>query len=166
VTEQAAALKRFALLVDFCDEDREELFSLLEEKTLVAGRSLFREGSEAESLVLLRSGTVQLKSARAGDLGRAGEGTALGALSLVCVGPREATAIAETPCELLLLPRTSFRRLVEDAPRTACRLAEAILRDLATLVRPGLDRLATGIEESLPTSESGPRRVDPKATDA
>lgn len=148
----AGDLKRFSLLVDFCDEDREELLALLEEKSLMAGRSLFREGTEAESLVLLLSGSVQLKSARAGELGRVGEGSALGAVSLVSVGPREATAIAETPCEVLLLPRTSFRRLVEDAPRTACRLSEAIARELAGLVRPGLDQLVAGDDMQSTTS--------------
>jgi hypothetical protein len=40
-----------------------------------------------------------------------------------------------------MLPRTSYRRLVDDYPRTACRLAEAIVDDVAGLVRPVLDWL-------------------------
>jgi CRP-like cAMP-binding protein len=133
-------LKRFPLLVEFSAEDCEALSELLEEKALKRGRRLFGEGNEADGLVLVQSGTVVLKSGRAKqDLGRLGPGSTLGALSLVTVGARECTARAETDCELLLLARTAFRRLVDDAPRTACRLLEAVTAEVATLVRPGLD---------------------------
>ena len=138
----ADRLKAFSLLSEFGDEDRENLYELLEEKQLAQGRRLFSEGSESEGLLLVVSGKVRLESKRGMDPEILPAGSALGAVSLISVGPREVTAFAEEPCELWLLPRESWPRLLGDHPATACRLAEAMVRDLAGLVRLGLDRLA------------------------
>jgi CRP-like cAMP-binding protein len=138
----AAELKRFPLLAEFDDEDREALAELVDEHTASKGVPLFREGSEAEGLLLVLSGDVRLESRRTGSSDRVGAGAALGALSLMVVGPREATALAESACRVLLLPRTSFHRLTSDHPRTACRLAEAIVREMAATLRDGLEAIA------------------------
>lgn len=134
-------LKQFPLLVELSEEDRVALGDLLEPKSVVAGRSIFREGTEADGLVLIASGAVTVSAGRLTEPESFRAGEVLGPLSLVSVGPREATAVAETGVELLVLPRTSFRRLADDYPRTACRLIEAILRDFASAVRPSLDDL-------------------------
>ncbi|MCZ6463369.1 MAG: cyclic nucleotide-binding domain-containing protein [Proteobacteria bacterium] len=136
-------LKAFSLLAEFGEEDRAALGELLEEQNASKGVALFREGSEAEGLVLIVSGEVRLESQRRVEQEILGPGAALGALSLVVVGPREATAIAQSACTFLLLPRTSFRRLAEDYPRTACRLAEAIVSEVASTLRDGLESIAS-----------------------
>ena len=144
----AAELKRFGLLAELQDEDREALVELLETEKIRSGRSIYRETAEADGLVLVASGTVVLSSRRADDLGSVGPGTILGCASLLTMGCREATAKAETDCEIMLLPRTSYRRLVEDFPRTACRLTEAIASELSALLRESLDELAADRAEN------------------
>ncbi len=134
-------LKRFPLLAELSDDDREVLFDLLEPQSFRPGRSVFRETAEADSLVFIVSGTVRLSSQRRADLGTVGEGSVLGGAALLAMGQREATAKAEETCEVLVLERTAYRRLVEDYPRTACRLTEAIAQDLASLLREALDPL-------------------------
>ena len=143
----AADLKNFALLEEFSDEDREALFELLEPKTLNKGRSVFREGTEADGLLLVVSGDVIVTSKRCPDTACVGPGTALGGLSLFVMGPREATVKTAGRCEILQLPRTSYRRLVEDAPGAACRLTEAIAKQLTTCTRDILDAVAVGISK-------------------
>jgi CRP-like cAMP-binding protein len=135
-------LKRFSLLSDLPDSDREAVAELLEPIELAPGRQCFREGQEAEGLLLIDQGELRLQSERAGDLGTAGEGTAIGALSLLVVGRREVTAIAVSPTRALQLSRTSFARLAEDHPRTGLRLAQAIMAEFAGAVREGLDQIA------------------------
>lgn len=134
-------LKRFPLLAELSDDDREVLFDLLEPQSFRPGRSVFRETAEADSLVFIVSGTVRLSSQRRADLGTVAEGSVLGGAALLAMGQREATAKAEEACEVLVLERTAYRRLVEDYPRTACRLTEAIAQDLASLLREALDPL-------------------------
>jgi CRP-like cAMP-binding protein len=135
-------LKRFPLLSDLTDSDREAMADLLEPIELAPGQQCFREGQEAEGLLLVDRGELRLESERGGALGDSGEGTAVGGLSLLVVGPRDVTAIAAAPTRLLQLSRTSFLRLAEDHPRTGLRLAQAIIAEFAGAVREGLDRFA------------------------
>ncbi len=135
-------LKRFALFAEFTDADCEALMEVLEAAAVPADRRLFSEGGESDGLALLMDGTVQLESRRLGGQAEVGPGTALGALSLVAMGPRESTVVTTAPCDILWLRRSDLRRLVDDAPRTACRLLEAIASEFAGLVRADLDRLA------------------------
>ncbi len=134
-------LKRFELLAEFGCDDRTELCELLESRKIAEGKLLFREGEEANALYLVVSGTVRINSKRAGALGLLCEGANLGAISLVAVGRREATAVAETDASVLVLTRAGFHRLAEDAPRTACRLAEAIIVYLAAGLRVQLPHI-------------------------
>lgn len=135
-------LKRFTLLAELSDDDRDALVELLEIVELKAGKSAFREGAEADGLVLLAEGTMNLKSKRYG--GFVGTLTApyhLGATSLFAMGQREVTALADGPCTIWRLSRTGLSRLAEDAPRAAFRLAEAAVVELAGLTRQGIDDL-------------------------
>jgi CRP-like cAMP-binding protein len=136
-------LKRFAVLAECSDEDREAIAPLLEERQLRAGSPLFREGSESEALVLVAEGALRLESRRAGELGTLGPGGALGGVALVLAGKREVSAVAASPSRLWLLDRAAFRRLVADAPRAACRIAEGVLAQLAGALRDQLPRPAS-----------------------
>lgn len=132
-------LKHFALLAEFTEAECQELIEVLVPAALLADRTLFREGEESNGLALLLEGTMRLESRRTGQKTRVGAGTAIGTLSLVEMGPRESSALTETPCEILWLRRSDFRRLVDDSPRTACRLLEAIASEFAGRVRGELE---------------------------
>jgi CRP-like cAMP-binding protein len=136
----AADLKTFALLADLSEDERELVADLLERLALDDGEQLFAEGQESEGLVLVEKGALLLSSRRAGALGQLAAGETLGAVSLVTVGPREATAVASGATHVAVLSRESFRRLADDAPRAACRMLEVALSDLASAVRDGLER--------------------------
>ena len=142
---RADELKRFALFAEFSEEEREALCELLEERELPSGKSAFREGAEAEGLVLLCKGRLKLKSKRTGTLVGILEAPAhLGAASLFAFGKREVTALADGPASIRSLARSGLPRLADDSPRAAFRLAAAVAAELASLTRPGLDALATG----------------------
>ena len=135
-------LKQFALMAEFSEEEREFLAELLEKRALLNAKSAFREGSEGEGLVLLESGKLKLKSRRTGSVVGMLEAPAhLGATSLFALGKREVTALADGPCTICTLSRSSFSRLLDDSPRAAFRLAEAVAGELVALVREGLDTL-------------------------
>jgi CRP-like cAMP-binding protein len=133
---------QFRLLESLTREDLAALVPMLEARKLARGRWLFREGGESDGLFLVRSGEVELSAERTGTAGTVEAGAALGELSLVSVGTRELGAKTAAPCELWCLPRGQWHRLVEDHPRTACRLLEAILRETAATLREALDGLA------------------------
>lgn len=135
-------LKRFALLADLADDERANLAACLEERRLVAEETLFEEGEEADALVLLAAGALRLSSSRTGEPGTLIAGHSLGCLALFRVGAREVTATAVDEARVLILTRSNYRRLAEDHPRTACRLNEAVLAQLAQRSRAALGALA------------------------
>ena len=121
---------------------------LLEERMVLKDRGIFREGEEGDGLVLVAEGRVRIESRRGVDLGDLHGGCAFGGLSLLVLGKRECSVIALTDCQVLQLSRNAFRRLVEDAPRTACRLLEAVVNQFATGLREQLDPIVIAIGDS------------------
>ena len=134
-------LKRFKLLADLAGDELETVEELIESRQFAAGDQLFREGQESDGLLLLHEGRLGVESSRWGKLDDVEPGAVVGALALVVVGPREVTAVALEPSCVLLLSRTAFHRLADDAPRAAARVLESLLRDLAGALRGGLDHL-------------------------
>ncbi len=136
----ASELKPFRLLAELSANDREAIAEHLESDDMKKGARLFAQGDEADGLALIVTGRVQIEREGKGALGTLGDGAVLGALSLVTVGPREVTAVAQSKCQVLWLRRTAFHRLMENAPRAASRLLEAILSDVGSMLRQGLER--------------------------
>jgi CRP/FNR family cyclic AMP-dependent transcriptional regulator len=137
-------LKRFTLLADLAEDEREKLAEELEELRLEEGTVLFDEGDPGEGLLFVAEGGLRVQSSRTPDSAALGPGASLGALALVVTGPREARAEATSRSRLLVLPRSAFRRFADAEPRAACRLLEAILRDTARLGREALDSVGPG----------------------
>ena len=134
----AADLKPFGLLQDLCDEEAELLAEELETRELGPGRALFEQGAEGDGLFLVLEGRLTLACRELGELGAVGPGAVLGALSLVAPGRREVSAVAAEPCRVAWLEHGAFRRLMDDAPRLACRILEALLCETAGQLREGL----------------------------
>ena len=152
---------QFRLLESLRREDIDALIPRLEARKLARGRWVFREGGEADGLLLIQSGRVEISADRTGASGVLEAGASLGALSLVTVGPREVAARTLEPCELWCLPRSQWHRLIEDHPRTGCRLLEAILAETATTLREALDRVADAEFERGGLAEPGAGSAEP-----
>ena len=133
-------LAKVELLKALGADAREQLSDHLEERRLEEGRALFRLHDEAEELYLVAEGQLRLE--RSGEpVGTLGPGDVVGAASLVVIGRRECSAIAQTPVRLLTLTRESYSRLRLEQPQVALVLQEEILRDLANVVRASLPEL-------------------------
>jgi len=141
----AAELKPFALLQDLSDEEAELLAEELESRELAPGRALFEQGADADGMFLVLEGRLTLASREQGELGGVGRGELLGALSLVAPGRREVSAVAAEPCRVAWLEHGAFRRLMDDAPRAACRILEALLRETAGQLREALPALGQAL---------------------
>ncbi len=136
-------LKHFACLADLSEDDAEVFAAVLKPVALQPGEQVFVEGDEADGMLLLVTGRLRLERAGKPTLtGEVGAGAALGALSLLVPGPREASVFAETRCSALWLSRAAYRRAADDAPRAACQFLERLLTDFASMVRPALSLLA------------------------
>jgi CRP-like cAMP-binding protein len=102
-------------------DDLAALLSEGSERTAAAGEVLVREGAEAGSLFLIRSGTVVV-SRGAKRLDSLGAGDVLGELALIRDGHRSASAIVEEEAELVVVPASAVRRLMDERPSLAAAL--------------------------------------------
>src|SRR5690606_34904557 len=100
-----ADLKAFVPFADLSEDERAEVAELLEERSLSPGETLFIEGEEADALVLVAEGTLQVESRRTRESARLGPGSVLGGLALFTVGARETSAAGAGRAEVLLLRR-------------------------------------------------------------
>lgn len=134
-------LKGFGPFADLSEGERAEVAELLEERRLSPGETLFVEGDDADAMVLVSEGTLQVESRRTRETTSLGPGAVLGGLALFAIGARETSAYGLDRTEILLLRREDFLRLAEDSPRTACRVAMALSAELAASVRSVLGAL-------------------------
>ena len=147
----STGLHRFPLLAGLSERELRTLSERLEWLRVEPGTELFREGDPADGLLLVLEGRVQLWSERRKTSGEIGAGGAIGALSIVVEGAREATAETRSRCTLLRLSRESFRGLRAAAPDACCTLLEGLVRESAVFARDALAHLA-----DLPANE-GPQ---------
>jgi CRP-like cAMP-binding protein len=131
-------LKRFALFNDLDEDERDDLAALLEERDLSPGETLFDAGDEADALLLVARGRVDLSQRGRGEKLAVGAGDWFGGLALFAVGSRGVDAAGAERSELWLLRREDFLRFAEDHPRAAFRIAAALMTDVAQHARAAL----------------------------
>jgi CRP/FNR family transcriptional regulator, cyclic AMP receptor protein len=126
----AQTLADVELFEHVSDDDRARLAEFIDIARLTAGETLFRAGEPGESLYVVRSGEVELfirdTAGQKIALAIAGAGEVFGELALLDRGPRTATAIALTDCELLELDRDDLLLLFQKSPNAALRLLAAM----------------------------------------
>jgi CRP-like cAMP-binding protein len=90
-----------------------------------AGSVIVSEGVGGDEFFVVVSGTARVlrRGRRVTDLG---PGSSFGELALLDRGPRNATILAETDVELLVLHRRAFNRLLDDLPGFARKLLAAV----------------------------------------
>jgi CRP-like cAMP-binding protein len=136
------ALAKAALFRDFTETGLKIFASIAIEKAIPAGSPLFVESMIAESLFIVKSGTVKITQKTADgerELGTLGPGDHLGQLALLGKGVRLVSAVAATPCEVLELSQRDFAKLQPQKPQACLKLALAIAADLAQRVADSRD---------------------------
>jgi len=126
-----------------CNMEQRRMLAFTSERVVLnPGEVLFRAGDVTRGAYVLISGIViSTPLIEGGGTAQNGEaveisqpGTVIGELALITKHPRRANVKAKNTVELLLVPRTSFAKLVEQFPEIASRAAAKIKNDLGTYV--------------------------------
>lgn len=96
------------------------------EVTVEPGKVLLREGEGGHECFIIISGTATV-SRKGETITTLGAGEVLGELAPLTGGPRNATAVADTAMDLLVIGEREFSGLLEEVPGFAVR----VLRNLA-----------------------------------
>ena len=138
-TEQPLELREIDLFAKRKPETLGDLEACMERRSYKAGAQIFARGESSDELYLIRRGAVRimmpLGDARSHHLATFGRGGFFGEMAFLDHRPRSADAIAFTDCDLYVLSRQRFDRLVEDHRLLGMNLMEGLARLLAARLR-------------------------------
>jgi CRP-like cAMP-binding protein len=106
----------------FSELDDETLCSIVGASSNLVWRTgspVFAPGEPAEALYIVVSGAVRISDEGDGEVARLGPGEFFGEQSLVRASSHSKGAEAVEDCELMVLPKESFERLLSEDPRLA-----------------------------------------------
>ncbi len=138
-----ATLESVPLFRDLSQQDLGTLAASLRTRRYRRGEVIFHQGDPGDSLHIIMTGRVKISSPSESGVEailttlRAGE--FFGSLALLDGAPRSASATAVEATETLILPRDTFRRLVNDWPE----IRDHVFAELAGELR----RLTYHVEE-------------------
>lgn len=153
--DDIAALSR-APLFGLLEMDAMRLIAFAAEtRALKAGEVLFRKGERADGAYVVVRGAVALDAREDGSPAAfvAEPGAVIGQSALFLRGLRPATATARETSSVMRVSPTLVRRVLEEYPRAAGILHQALVRDLVSL-SSGLER----VRQQLLTIEESTKR--------
>jgi CRP/FNR family transcriptional regulator, cyclic AMP receptor protein len=131
---QLEHLANVALFSGCTKKELERVAKAGDEIVMTAGTVIVDQGQTGREAFVVLEGTVTVK--RGGrKIGTLGPGDVVGELSLLDHGPRTATAICETDCELLVIDQRHFRSVLEDVPSMSIKLLSALAGRIRELDR-------------------------------
>jgi len=131
--DQKVELKRrVPLFAGLADDALEAIAGIATERDVEAGTVLTHEGRQEGYFFVIASGTVRIE--RGGrTLNTLRDGDFFGEISLLDGGPRTADAVAESPCQLLVMTYQRFHQLLDAAPEIRTGVFEEVGRRLRKL---------------------------------
>ena len=106
-------------------KELERIARASDEITMTAGSVIVDQGQTGREAFVILSGSVTVK--RAGrKITTLGPGGVVGELSLLDHGPRTATAVCDTDCDLLVIDQRHFRAILEDVPVMTIKLLSVL----------------------------------------
>jgi CRP-like cAMP-binding protein len=106
----------------------------MQERQFAAEEFLIRQGEPGDSLMVIRSGAVQIgatdEQGQRHWIAKAGRGQVLGEMALLTGEPRTADAIAVKPVRAMVLPADKFHSLARQHPEIAEVLTSIVARRL------------------------------------
>ncbi len=124
---------RYSPLFSSCSsKDLERIAKAGDQVTFAKGETLTKQGEPGKEAFIILIGKAIVK--RSGKkVATLGTGSVVGELSLLDNGPRTATVVCDTECQVLVISRGNFLRVIDKVPALAHKLFGALamrIRDL------------------------------------
>jgi hypothetical protein len=104
----------------------EDLMNELEPRIFVPGEKIFRADEPGDALYFIQSGSVEILDRQGQALAALHEGAFFGEMALLEDKPRSATARATGFCDVYLLHKNSFERVIEAYPEFRHHMEEVM----------------------------------------
>jgi CRP/FNR family transcriptional regulator len=150
-----ALLGRVPLFSELSDQDLEQIASVAVPRSYPRGVRVFHEGDHSDACYIVRSGDLRVTrehpDGRAIALATMGPGDIFGELAMLDGEARSASVEALSECELLALPATDVRRLLQASSEITVKLVVALTRRL----REANERIARQSFQTVPSRVAG-----------
>lgn len=134
VARRLAVMRNAAFLKPLNEEALKFLAFNAQPTSLRQRETLFESGDEADGAVLVLAGQLRLVPDNpASEPVTAGVGILIDDVAMIVPRQRTVTAVAQSTCELLLLPRSEMLRVLEEYPDAAQALSAMITARVAAL---------------------------------
>ena len=124
--EHLAAVPLFSAL---SKKDLQTVAKQAEAMKAPAGKAIVTEGAAGADFFVILSGDARVER-HGRTVSRLGPGAFFGDLALLDRAPRNATVVAQTPMELLVLGQREFAALIDEVPGFAHKLLAGLARRL------------------------------------
>ena len=125
----ASRLKSIPLFGALSDREREQVARWADEIDVDAGRPLAGQGQFGYEFFAIEDGVAEV--VKDGEpLVELGPGDFFGEIALIEEARRTASVVAKTPMRLVVMHRREFQHMVEEMPRVAERVRDAIRQRL------------------------------------
>lgn len=127
---EAEFLTKIRMFDHLDPDDLQALAGVIDESKVSSGETLFHAGDPGNALFIVREGSVELfikdTVGQKIVLATAGPGDMFGEVAMLDSGPRTATALALTDCELLVLDRNDLLLLFQRKPEAALHMLASL----------------------------------------
>lgn len=127
-------LRNVPLFRSCSKRDLERIARAGDEVHMAAGSLLVEQGQTGREAYVVLRGTVTVRR-NGKKVGTLGPGAIVGELSLLDHGPRTATVVCDTECDLLLLDQRNFMGVLDQVPTLAYKLLAALAGRIRELDR-------------------------------
>jgi CRP/FNR family cyclic AMP-dependent transcriptional regulator len=100
-----------------------------EQRAFAAGQVIFNAGSPGDVMYVVKEGEVDVL-VRDRVVETIGPGGILGEMALIDRGPRSASAVAKTDCQLVPIDEARFKYMVQQTPYFAIEVMRVMVRRL------------------------------------
>lgn len=133
-TVSTTVLRTVPLFAGFADEQLRTLSGVVVRRTVPRGAIVIVEGDPTDSLYIVISGRMRVLMSDADGkeviLAILGPGEFFGEMGLIDDNPRSATVVAVEPCELIVITKRDFKRILAENFEMAMTVMRGLVRRL------------------------------------
>lgn len=141
--EDIVILKRLGFFSGLNTLELSKINSIARRATFEAGEVIVQEGTQGDSMYLLKNGSATVIRAEK-IIARLAEGDPIGEIAFIDKGPRSATVKADEDVILIKIPADEFNELLEKNKEIAINVYKAITETLCQRLRASNGCLPAG----------------------
>jgi CRP-like cAMP-binding protein len=147
-------LIEFPIFRDFDGDDVDALGRACESLELPTGAQVVKEGDPGDAMFIVQSGVLEVSKQVNGKtlhINLLSAGEFFGEMALIDGTPRSADVTVKEAAQLVRLPVSAYSQMKKNAPATALKMADVLLKTLSFRLRRSTTRALASESAPLPT---------------